>query len=88
MITPDNIFRHELVGLHAVIVNATNSQMIGISGTVIDETKSMLILDTKSGTKMIPKNTSKWRFDVAGRHIHINGEQITKRSAERLMIKV
>lgn len=88
MITPDNILKHELVGLHATVTKSTNPQLVQMSGYVIDETKFTLKLDTKNGIKTIPKNINEWRFNQAeGKDIHINGANITKRSAQRLMIK-
>ena len=87
MITPENIIRHELVGLHTRIIQSANSQMVGTSGDIVDETKHMFVLQTDSGTKSIPKDINTWGFCISGIDIHINGANITKRSAERLMIK-
>ena len=87
MITENNIFKHELIGLQATVASSTNAQLVGTSGLVIDETKSTLVLDTQSGIKSIPKSVNTWTFAVSGQNIQVDGSKIVKRSAERLMIK-
>jgi len=58
MITVDTISRHEFIGLETKIINSSNSQVIGLNGTIINETKSMFTLNTQKGMKMIPKSTN------------------------------
>ena len=41
--------------MHVCITESVNSELVGISGVIIDETKHMLKLDTKFGEKLIPK---------------------------------
>ena len=48
---------HELVGLKTIISDSPNKQIIGLYGTIVDETKSMFVINTKKGFKMIPKKT-------------------------------
>jgi len=84
MITPDNITRHEFIGLKTQIMGSTNNQIIGLNGTIIHETKSMFRLDTIKGVKLIPKNTNSWKFKVNNQQIIINGSKIQKRSFERI----
>jgi len=58
MITLGNILSHEIVGLKAIIRNSPNSEIIGLNGTVVDETKSMFTIKTGNRFKNIPKNTT------------------------------
>jgi len=88
MITEQNILLHELVGLDAEVIKSTNKDVIGIQGTIIDETKSMLILDTKKGTKKIQKDHNEWKFSSNFNEIIVQGNKITKRSNDRLGIKI
>ena len=44
MITPENITSHELIGLRTEIIESSNPQIIGLNGTVTDETKSIIQL--------------------------------------------
>ena len=55
MITPSNILSHELIGLHATIVNSPQPTVVGMSGTIIFETKNMLTLKASVGQKKISK---------------------------------
>ena len=51
MITIDTIARHELIGLDTQVVESSNLQLVGLNGRVINETKSMLTINTKKGKK-------------------------------------
>ncbi len=88
MITEQNILLHELIGLEAEVIESTNKDVIDIHGIIIDETKSMLILDTKKGIKKIHKAHSKWKFSSNFNDIIVQGSKINKRSHDRLGIKI
>ena len=84
MITADTISRHEFIGLETQIVNSSNQQVIGLNGTIINETKSMFTINTQKGIKNIPKSTNEWRFFIQGKESIVNGSKIAKRSFERI----
>ena len=88
MITEQNILLHELVGLEAKVIESTNKDVVGLHGTILDETKSMLILDTKKGIKKIQKDHNKWKFSLNFNDIIVQGGKIAKRSHDRLGIKI
>ena len=87
MITAENILSHEIIGLEAKIVESSNSQIIGLNGTVVYETKSMFTINTKEGFKKIPKNWNKWKFTLNDNFVEIDGKSLTKRPQDRLRIK-
>ncbi len=87
MITVDNLTKHELIGLDVKLVNGHNSQIIGINGTIMDETRSMFTLKTKNGMKQLPKEFNLWKFKVNNEYTTIDGSKIIKRSFERLGMK-
>ena len=87
MITSDNIMSHELIGLRTEIVESSNLQIIGLNGTIIDETKSMIIMDTTNGTKMIAKSNNSWKFSIDNKDIILNGSKIAKRPFDRIGAK-
>ena len=87
MITADNISRHEFIGLNTQITKSSNQQVIGLNGTIINETKSMFTLNTEKGTKMIPKLTNDWGFSIKGKNLIVKGTTITKRPYERIGAK-
>jgi ribonuclease P protein subunit POP4 len=84
MITQENLLIHELIGLEVTIMKSNNEQIVGISGKVVDETKSMLFLNTINGIKKIPKENSEWKFSFDKNESIMNGNLITKRPQERL----
>ena len=88
MITPNNIVVHEMIGLHTKVLKSTNSQITGMSGKIIDETKNMFILKTEKGVRSIPKNHNKWFFSINEQKIILDGKLLTKRSQDRLVRKI
>ena len=88
MITQQNIFNHELVGLSAEVLESKNPASIGLSGKIIDETKSMLILETIRGVKMITKEHNKWSFSFDGEVFTLDGSTISKRPEDRIKVKI
>ncbi len=88
MITTDNITSHEFIGLNTEIIHSANPQVIGLNGKIIDETKSMFIINTAKGVKSIAKSTSNWKFSIAKEgeeeDVIVKGSKISKRPWDRL----
>ena len=84
MINEQNILQHEFIGLEAQVLQSTNPQLIGLNGTVTNETKSMIELNTVNGTKLIPKSINTWNFTVNNQKITVDGKRIQKRPFDRL----
>jgi ribonuclease P protein subunit POP4 len=82
------LVNHELIGLQTQIVDSSNKTIIGLSGKIIDETKSMLIIETKTGTKMIPKQYASWKFTLNDQECIVDGNIISKRPEDRIKVKV
>jgi len=87
MIMPENITRHEFIGLETSIVESDNLQIVGLHGKIIDETKSMFTIETQTGVKSVPKENTIWRFVLDGVSTTVNGHAIAKRSYERMGVK-
>jgi ribonuclease P protein subunit POP4 len=66
MITPQNVLRHELIGLDVLVSGATNPLHRGLSGCIIDETKNLLVIETSQGVKRIPKMHSRFQLHLPG----------------------
>ncbi len=88
MITLENIQKHELVGLKTMISDSPNKQIIGLYGTIVDETKSMFVINTKKGLKMIPQKHNTWKFHVNNKETTLSGALFEKRSFDRLETKI
>jgi ribonuclease P protein subunit POP4 len=78
------IVLHELRGLEIEVTRSHDPSQIGIHGTVIDETKNTLLVDTPSGVKRIAKDVSVFKFRYGNRSFIVDGKEINFRSYERL----
>ncbi len=87
MITSENVIKHEMIGIKVKILSSTNPQLVGLNGTIIDETKSMFTLKTDNGIKMVAKEGNTWEFLLNDDKKIIEGSTIVKRPHERLVIK-
>lgn len=81
MITKKNLLNHEFIGLSAE-VNGKN-----IKGVIIDETKNMLIIRTKKGDKMIPKEKNEFKIMTSEGIVKVIGDTIIQRPYDRLKKK-
>ena len=84
MITVENLSSHELIGLRTEIIESSNSQIIGLNGTITDETKSMFTINTINGAKMIAKSNNVWKFSVNDKDVILIGSKISKRPFDRI----
>ncbi len=84
MITINNITSHELIGLHTEITQSSNTQIIGLNGRIVDETKSMFKINTKNGMKSIAKSQNSWKYSIEHQDIVIDGSKIAKRPFDRI----
>jgi len=89
MITPQNIFRHELVGLNVEIVKSSHKGFTGIKGEVIDETKNTIkVEDVEGCEKIIPKNVVTFQFTLPDNAVvEIDGRIIVARPEDRIKKK-
>lgn len=84
MITSENITMHELIGLYTTVVESNDHGIMGLTGKIVDETKSMLILDTKNGIKKIAKENTQWQFSLNDAKTLVSGNTLIKRPQERI----
>ncbi|MDD1661265.1 MAG: ribonuclease P protein component 1 [Methanomicrobiales archaeon] len=85
MITPENILRHELIGLPVEVVQAANPAQQGIAGRVIDETRNMVVIETPRGIKRIEKAHATFRLTVPdGTVVDVSGSALVSQPEKRL----
>ena len=88
MITPKNIFHHELIGLPVKVVKSTHKGFVGIEGKVVDETKNTLTIEKDETEKIIPKGVATFHFNLPdGRMVEIEGKIIIARPEDRIKRK-
>jgi ribonuclease P protein subunit POP4 len=89
MISPQNVIRHELIGLDVLVVHASNPAQTGISGRIIDETRNMLIIAAERGVRRIPKHLSVFRITLPdGRMVEVNGSVLVMASEKRITVQI
>jgi ribonuclease P protein subunit POP4 len=80
-ITPKTLVRHELIGLKCRVVRASNPEIIGVEGTVADESKNMLVIESDKRRK-IPKKDVIFRFELE-EPVIVNGKLLLGRPEDR-----
>jgi ribonuclease P protein subunit POP4 len=85
MISPQNVLRHELIGMDILVSGAANPKQSGLSGRVIDETKNLLVIETPKGVRRIPKMHSIFRVRLPGREtVEIDGSVMVLAPEKRI----
>lgn len=88
-ISPQNLLRHELIGLNLEITMSNNRQLTGFEGRITDETERTLTLATSRGSKTIPKDVAIFNIHLPdGVTLEVNGRRLLGRPEERLKMKV
>ena len=82
-ITKENICGHELIGLKAKVAGSTDAGRMEISGKVIDESKNVIVIETKRGVKKVPKAEAEFEFALGKDRTRINGREICYRPEDR-----
>ena len=79
-----NIVLQELIGLRVRIKGSDDSSREGISGTVIDETKSTLVIKKSDKTVRVPKVGTVFAFRCGRKSFIVDGKEINFRPHERI----
>jgi ribonuclease P protein subunit POP4 len=88
-ITPKNLVNHELIGLRVKIFNCKNPQLNGFEGTVINETKNTLSIQSNNKVKIIPKDISIFHFYLPNdRIVEVNGKILIGKPENRLKMRL
>lgn len=88
-ITPQNLVRHELIGLRARVSDSTSPDQKGLKGLVIDESYNTLTIESNKREKVILKKTSIFIFTLPdGKRVQVNGEVLIGRPEDRIKKKL
>jgi RNase P/RNase MRP subunit p29 len=77
-----NMIRGELIGKKAIVFDRQHKKKL--AGTIIDETKHLLTLETSTGYKKIQKQSSFIQIN----NIEIDGKIITLSPEDRIKVKL
>ncbi len=84
-ITPENLLRHELTGLHAHVVDARDPSLVCKEGIITGETRSMVHLETRSGIVKVPKSVSVLDMRLSDETlVRVDGRLLVGRPEDRL----
>lgn len=83
-ITMDNITAHELIGLRATIIESNVKNMKGLEGKVVDETKNVLVIESKGAKKKVPKAGCVFGFELGNETAWVGGKSILYAPEQRL----
>src|SRR4030095_6793377 len=84
MIDRKNLLFSTFIGLEAEIVNSSQRQLIGLKGTIVDETKNLLVIEKEGRELKIPKTSSTFRFTLEnGEKMDVEGKAVAFRPHER-----
>lgn len=79
------IVQGEFIGLNAKVVKANNVSYVSVSGPVVDETRSTLVIRHKNDAKVIVKESAVFQFRLQdGTVVEIEGKAILGRPEDRV----
>jgi ribonuclease P protein subunit POP4 len=88
MISPENLVRHELIGLSVKVTRSTNPSSIGIEGRVVDESRNTLTIETEKGKKNIVKEQCTFSIELpSGERVVVDGRVLVARPEDRIKKK-
>ena len=88
MRTPENLVRHELIGLKAKVVDSSNPKNVGIKGRIVDETRNILVIEKTDGKEVkLVKEENVFIFDLGGERISVDGKILVGRPEDRIKKK-
>ena len=89
MISPQNILRHELIGLDVVVAESPNSFLVGLHGKVVDETRNMIHIMTGDGIKKIQKRSTVFRFLLPDdTSVLVDGSALETQPEKRIVMRI
>lgn len=84
---PENLVRHELIGLPVMVVEHTDPGLEDKEGTVVDETMNTLTLLVKGDKKKVPKKGARFLFNLEEESVYVKGDLLVGRPEDRITKK-
>jgi len=86
---PENLARHELIGLSVIVAESTDNGLVGISGMIVDETRNTFLVETERGLKRIPKSKTSLTFTLQnGQKVKVSGSILISQPENRINKKI
>lgn len=77
-------FAGELIGKEVVIESSTNTSLVGLAGTIIDETRNTLVFNTFGKRKTVLKSSVTLDVTLGNEQVHLKGSTLQKRPEARI----
>lgn len=84
MIDIKDITRHELIGLNVEIIESKNKSLVGLKGKIIDETKSLLLIQSDTGVKKVLKDQVTMSIQIKDKKVQLEGKLLVGKPEDRL----
>ncbi len=85
-ITPENLAGHELIGLKARVVRASDRNKVGVRGRIVDETRNVLVIEQGGAEKRIPKNEAVFAMEIGRETREVDGKGLVARPEDRVKL--
>jgi ribonuclease P protein subunit POP4 len=79
-----DVVRQELIGRSIEVVASRNPSVVGVRGTVVDETKNTIRVRTPDGDKTLLKEQVTVAVEIDGARYRIDGTLLTRRPDKRI----
>ncbi len=88
MRTPENLVRHELIGLRVRVAESLNPKSAGLSGKVVDETRNTFVIEKADGKEVtLSKEEHVFSFEIGSAWVKIDGRLLVARPEDRIRKK-
>ncbi|MGC9443579.1 MAG: ribonuclease P protein component 1 [Candidatus Methanospirareceae archaeon] len=83
---PGNLLQHELIGLQITVDESTNGTLAGLRGTVVNETRNMLVIETAQRAEKSVSKTGNWFIFTLddGVRVRVKGDRLVARPEDRI----
>jgi ribonuclease P protein subunit POP4 len=83
---PGNLLQHELIGLQITVDGSTNGTLVGLHGTVVNETRNTLVIENEQRVEKRVSKAGNWFIFTLddGVRVRVKGERLVARPEDRI----
>lgn len=83
---PGNLLQHELIGLQIAVDASTNGTLVDLRGTVVNETRNMLVIETAQRVEKSVSKACNWFIFTLddGVRVRVKGDRLVARPEDRI----
>jgi len=87
-VTPENVLRHELIGLGVKVVRDSNPCNVTLTGMIIDESRNTLTIGHGGEAKRIAKKGATFQIDLPRGRVEVEGAALVGRPEDRVKRRI